>query len=261
MRFESSMLTTVNSSLLILLLQICMNHILYVLKIPAERASGFIALGEIAGDLDGELTNYFPKITSHLRDVIASNRGWPLLEALSCVGNIPKSMGPTMEPHVHGLLDSMFSSGLSLTLVEALEQITKSIPPLLPTIQNQLLKCISAILSRSHHSMPRQSASVSRGHITTVTPQVPELSCSALVQLALRTLAHFNFKGHDLLVFARESVVVYLEDEDGATRKDVALCCCKLVENSFSVISSTQFSLSRINCASGKRRRRLVEEV
>ncbi|XP_047260955.1 serine/threonine-protein kinase TOR-like [Capsicum annuum] len=109
--------------------------------------------------------------------------------------------------------------------------------------------------------MPRQSASVSRGHITMVTPQVSELSGSALVQLALRTLARFNFKGHDLLVFARESVVVYLEDEDGATRKDAALCCCKLVANSFSVISSTQFSLSRINCASGKRRRRLVEEV
>ncbi|PHT27679.1 Serine/threonine-protein kinase TOR [Capsicum baccatum] len=242
-------------------LTICMNHILHVLKIPAECASGFIALGEIDGALDGELTNYLSTITSHLCDAIALRRGRPLLEALACVGNIAKAMGPTMEPHVRGLLDSMFSSGLSLTLVEALEQITESIPPLLPTIQNRLLKCISAILSRSHHSMPRQSASVSRGHITTVTPQVPELSGSALVQLALRTLAHFNFKGHDLLVFARESVVVYLEDEDEATRKDAALCCCKLVANSFSVISSTQFSLSRINCASGKRRLQLVEEV
>lgn len=35
-------------------LTICMNHILAVLKIPAERASGFIALGEMAGALDGE---------------------------------------------------------------------------------------------------------------------------------------------------------------------------------------------------------------
>ncbi|PHT56161.1 hypothetical protein CQW23_04647 [Capsicum baccatum] len=92
-------------------------------------------------------------------------------------------------------------------------------------------------------------------------PQVPELSGSVLVQLVLRTLARFNFKGHDLLVFAREFVVAYLEDEDGSTRKDAAVCCCKLVANSFSVISSTQFSLSRINYASGKRRRRLVEEV
>ncbi|PHT28673.1 hypothetical protein CQW23_31729 [Capsicum baccatum] len=135
---------------------------------------------------------------------IAPRRAKPSLEALVCVGNIAKEIGPTMEPHVRGLLDSMISSGLSLSLVEALEQITE----------------------RSHHSMPRQSAS-----------------------------------GHDLLVFARESVVVYLEDEDGATRKDVVLCFYKLVANSFSVISSTQFSLSRINCTSGKQCRRLVEEV
>ncbi|PHT96930.1 Serine/threonine-protein kinase TOR [Capsicum chinense] len=111
-----------------------------------------------------------------------------------------------------------------------------SIPPLLPTTQNRLLECISAILSRSHHSMPRQSASF-----------------SLILDLGLQ--------GHDLLDFARESVVVYLEDEDGATRKDVALCCCKLVANSFSAISSTQFGPSRINRSSGKRRHRVVEEV
>ncbi|WMV54640.1 hypothetical protein MTR67_048025 [Solanum verrucosum] len=51
--------------------KICMNHIPHVLKIPTECASGFIALGEMAVALDGELINYLPTITSHLRDV-----GW-----------------------------------------------------------------------------------------------------------------------------------------------------------------------------------------
>ena len=51
-------------------LQICMNHILAVLRIPAERASGFTALGEMAGALDGELVLYLPMITSHLRDAV-----------------------------------------------------------------------------------------------------------------------------------------------------------------------------------------------
>lgn len=55
---------------------------------------------------------------------IAPRRGRPSLEALACVGNIAKAMGPAMEPHVCGLLDVMFSAGLSPTLVEALEQIT-----------------------------------------------------------------------------------------------------------------------------------------
>ncbi|XP_019183667.1 PREDICTED: serine/threonine-protein kinase TOR isoform X1 [Ipomoea nil] len=239
-------------------LTICMNHILHVLKIPAERASGFIALGEMAGALDGELINYLPTITSHLRDAIAPRRGRPSVEALACVGNIAKAMGPAMEPHVRSLLDAMFSSGLSLTLVEALDQISISIPTLLPTIQDRLLECISTILSRSHQS--RSSVTSSRGHIANATQQVPELSGSALVQLALQTLARFNFKGHDLLEFAKESVVLYLEDEDGGTRKDAALCCCKLVSNSFSGISCTQFSSSRIN-RTGGRRRRLVEEI
>ncbi|XP_052193242.1 serine/threonine-protein kinase TOR isoform X2 [Diospyros lotus] len=240
-------------------LTICMNHILEVLKIPAERASGFVALGEMAAALDGELVNYLPTITSHLRDAIAPRRGRPSLEALACVGNIAKAMGPAMEPHVRGLLDAMFSAGLSSTLVEALEQITISIPLLLPTIQVRLLDCISMVLSKTHYPQARPSVS-SRGNITNTTQHITELSCSALVQLALQTLACFNFKGHDLLEFARATVVVYLEDEDGATRKDAALCCCRLIANSFSGMGCVQFSTSRSSRTGGKRRR-LVEEI
>ncbi|KAL1534483.1 non-specific serine/threonine protein kinase [Salvia divinorum] len=241
-------------------LTICMKHILHVLKIPAEAASGFIALGEMAGALDGELINYLPTITSHLRDAIAPRRGRPSMEALACVGNIAKSMGPSMEPHVRSLLDAMFSAGLSSTLVEALENITGSIPSLLPTLQVRLLECISGVLSRHQQVQPRPSVALSRTSSSAATLQVSEPNGSALVQLALQTLARFNFKGHDLLEFARESVVVYLEDEDGGTRKDAALCCCKLMANSLSGISAAQFSSSRTSRASGKRRR-LVEEI
>ncbi|PHT27110.1 Serine/threonine-protein kinase TOR [Capsicum baccatum] len=198
---------------------ICMNHILHVLKIPAERASGFIALGEMAGALDGELINYLPTITSHLRDAIAPRSGRTSLEVLACVRNISKVMGPTMETHVRGLLDSMFSSGLSL-----LEQITERIG------------CLN----------------VSQQSFQDLIIQCQDNQLLLILDLGLH--------GHDLLEFARESIVVYLEDEDGATRNDATLCCCKIVANSFSAISSTQFSPSRFNHASGKRRRRLVEE-
>ncbi|PSS02733.1 Serine/threonine-protein kinase [Actinidia chinensis var. chinensis] len=239
-------------------LKTCMDHILTVLKTPAERASGFVALGEMAGALDGELVHYLPTIMSHLRDAIAPRRGRPSLEAVACVGSIAKAMGPAMESHVRSLLDAMFSAGLSATLVEALEQITASIPSLLSTIQDRLLDCISAVLSKSHYAQARPSVTMSRGNMTNATQQVTELSDSALVQLALQTLARFNFKGHDLLECARDTVVVYLEDEDGATRKDAALCCCKLVSNSF--FGMAQFSSSRSSRAGGKRRR-VVEEV
>ncbi|EPS72515.1 hypothetical protein M569_02243, partial [Genlisea aurea] len=194
---------------------ICMKHILHVLKIPAEAPSGFIALGEMAAALDGELTAYLPTITAHLRDAIAPRRGQPLMEALACVGNISKAMGPPMEPHVRSLLDAMFYSGLSTSLVEALENITASIPSLLPTIQARLLECISGALSRNGPGQSRSIVPITRTNSTAATLQVYELSGSALVQLALQTLSHFNFKGHDLLAFARESVVIFLEDEDG----------------------------------------------
>ncbi|GMH23702.1 hypothetical protein Nepgr_025545 [Nepenthes gracilis] len=240
-------------------LTICMNHILTVLKIPTERASGFIALGEMAGALDGELVHYLPTIMSHLRDAIAPRKGRPSVEALACVGSIAKAMGPSMEPHIRGLLDSMFSSGLSPHLVDALEQITVSLPPLLPTIQDRLLECISLALSRSPSAQARQAATV-RGNAMSAPLLVSDVTGPALVQLALQTLSRFNFKGHDLLEFSRESVLSYLEDEDAATRKDAALCCCKLFTNSFSGTTRTQFSSSRSNRTGGKRWR-LVEEI
>ncbi|XP_057450319.1 serine/threonine-protein kinase TOR isoform X2 [Lotus japonicus] len=241
-------------------LSICMNHILSVLKVPQDRDSGFIALGEMAGALDGELVHYLPTIITHLREAIAPRRNKPSLEALTCVGSIAKAMGPAMESHVRGLLDIMFSTGLSTVLVDTLEQISISIPSLLPTIQDRLLDNISMILSKSHYNLGRLTQSMGRAATINAPQQFSELSGSALMQVALQTLARFNFKGHDLLEFARESVVVYLDDEDGATRKDAALCCCKLIAHSVSGLACAHFGSSRLTRSGGKRRR-LVEEL
>lgn len=51
-----------------------------------------------------------------------------------------------------------------------------------------------------------------------------------------------------------------MDDDDGAIRKDAALCCCRLVANSFSGLACSQFGSSRSSRTGGKRRR-LVEEV
>ncbi|XP_051146490.1 serine/threonine-protein kinase TOR isoform X2 [Andrographis paniculata] len=134
------------------------------------------------------------------------------------------------------------------------------IPSLLPTIQVRLLECISGVLSRPQQNQSRPSVTITRTASISAPLQVSDLSGSALVQLALQTLARFHFRGHDLLEFARNSVVVYLEDDDGGTRKDAALCCCKLMTNSLSGLSSTQYNPSRTS-RSGGRRRRLIEEI
>ncbi|KAL4573735.1 hypothetical protein LXL04_020551 [Taraxacum kok-saghyz] len=145
------------------------------------------------------------------------------LEALACVGNIAKAMGPAMESHVCSLLDAMFSAGLSSLLVESLEQITISIPSLLPTIQDRLLESISEVLSKPQNAHTGASATPSRVNTASDMQQMSELTGSDF-KVSKQIFLQFCFI-HDLLEFARESVVVYLEDDDGATRKDAALCC------------------------------------
>lgn len=65
---------------------------------------------------------------------------------------------------------------------------------MLPTIQDRLLDSISMVLSKSHYHPGRPAPSMGRGTIMNVPQQVSELSGSALIQLALQTLARFNFK-------------------------------------------------------------------
>ncbi|KAF3328854.1 Serine/threonine-protein kinase TOR [Carex littledalei] len=239
-------------------LKICMDHILAVLRTRDERGSGFTALGEMAGALGGELVPYLPTITLYLREAIAPRRGRPSHEAITCVGNFAKAMGPAMEPHVRGLLDCMFAAGLSKVLVVALEQISLSIPSLLPTIQERLLDSISFVLSKAPYPPSRLSStgSIRAGTVVNASQSSSDVNSAELVQLALHTLAHFNFKGYELLEFCRECVVVYLEDEDSTTRKDAAICCCRLVANSL----SSQYT-SRSSRIGSRKRRRLVEEI
>ncbi|KAL3747797.1 hypothetical protein ACJRO7_016586 [Eucalyptus globulus] len=239
-------------------LTICMKHIFAVLQSPAERACGFIALGEMAGALDGKLIEYLPTIMSHICDAIAPRKGRPSLEALACVGSIAKAMGPVMEPHIQGILDVMFSAGISPTLVEALEKITTSIPSLLPPIQTWLLSCFSSVLSKTHPPPEKQAIALVRWSMVNTSKQILEINGSTLVQLALQTLAHFNFKGKELLEFAEESVVIYLDDRDIETRKAAALCCCKMVLSSLSNVTSMQFGQAK-SSQIGRKQRQLIE--
>lgn len=69
-----------------------------------------------------------------------------------------------------------------------------SIPSMLPTIQDRLLDTISIVLSKSRYHPGRPAQSIGRGTIINIPQQISELSGPALVQLALQTLARFNFK-------------------------------------------------------------------
>lgn len=68
--------------------------------------------------------------------------------------------------------------------------------------------------------------------------------------------------------FARDGVLVYLEDDDAVTRREAAVCCCHLVEHSSRVVELAATSSHVVNTRSGRttgvgarRRRHLIEEV
>lgn len=74
-------------------------------------------------------------------------------------------------------------------------------------------------------------------------------------------------QGHELLEFAREAVVPYLEDEDALTRRKAAVCCCRLVQHSTFTAGgpgSSRLVTHRNGRAFGmgfRKRRLLIEEV
>ncbi|XP_024523697.1 serine/threonine-protein kinase TOR, partial [Selaginella moellendorffii] len=239
-----------------------MDHLVAVMRNPSERSTGFAALGEMAGAVGCALGEYLPAIMNFIRDALQPRRGKPSMEAIACVGNLTEALGPLMEEHVRSTLDIMFDTGLTPTLEKALNQIVTSLPSLLPPIQERLLDFISLVLCKAPYFSQRKSLLVRLPQKAVGLPS-SEIQGPALVQLALKILTNFNFKGHDLLEFAREAVVMHLEDDDAGVRRHAARCCCRLVEHSYQT-AITGRSASRLTSGrplTFRKHRILIEEI
>lgn len=252
-------------------LKICMDHLMGVIRVPAERDSGFRALGEMASAVKGELLPYVPDMIPLLRDAIGPRRGRPSMEALACVGSLAQWVGPEMAEPVRSLLNVCFAAGLSPTLVDALSKIATHLPTLLPLVQQRLLDMITATLAAkpqratSSLGLPGVGIPVVRSpssHSSLGSPPAAhDLSRAALVQIALHTLTIFNFQGHKLLHFASEYVVNFLDNNDVAIRREAATCCCHLLELSCAAAAASSRQVHSAGAGSVRRRRALVEEV
>jgi serine/threonine-protein kinase mTOR len=71
-----------------------------------------------------------------------------------------------------------------------------SIPSLLPTIQERLLDSISFVLLKAPYLPSRISStgSIRAGAVVNAPQSSSDVNNAVVVQLALHTLAHFNFK-------------------------------------------------------------------
>jgi FKBP12-rapamycin complex-associated protein len=170
--------------------------ILNYIKAGFDRNVAYIAIGELAIDVGGEhIRQYLDAIISTIKDGLTSKRGRPFVpEALTCAARLAKSVGELIKDHLLGLLDQMFSAGLSTTLTQALADIVEEIPSLLGHIQERLLDLISIILTRSPYTVTNKIFSPPPIEYNTET-----------IALALHTLGTFNTKGHNLADFCNYS--------------------------------------------------------
>ncbi|KAJ1877997.1 phosphatidylinositol kinase- protein kinase tor1, partial [Coemansia sp. S17] len=153
--------------------------------------------------------------------------------------------------YMSGILDLMFTTGLSEVLCESLKVIQKEIGQLLPAIRGRLLDMVSIILldapfRPSHPSLDRLEQSMgtvslhhgpstgkytsnndTMSHVVTVARRTPVTS--EVLVLALNTLSNFDFSEENLSEFVRLNVLQYLVHADAAVRKQTIYTVSKIV--------------------------------
>eukprot|EP00736_Rhodelphis_marinus_P007859 Rmarinus@m.12108 len=215
----------------------CVNHLLSAVRTAGgDRGAAFIALGELARVAGDEINPHVDGILSAIKEGITAKRNRPFSnEALPCLSMLAGAVGSSMAPQVSTMLDQMFSQGLSAPLTAALADLGKILPTLLPAIQERLLDMLSVILARSPYrhiaSTSGAGASSSSAAASSSTATASEtLHDPVMIKLALQTVGSFDFQGHALAGFVRESVVWYLDDDDASIRREAALTCCAIMK-------------------------------
>ena len=169
-------------------LNVCMQTLLAVLKKDGkneERASAFIALGEIARSVGTNIKPYLEQLIGILKSALNVKNKSYCLQSLTCVSLISPVVGVAMQKDMHEILgtprahhtpsctcrrqlatylittcfvlrfsffvlccaDLMFSGGLNPTLTEALTELAIHIPSMLPVIQEKLMDQLSIVLA------------------------------------------------------------------------------------------------------------------
>ncbi|KAL6771425.1 TOR1 [Auxenochlorella protothecoides x Auxenochlorella symbiontica] len=212
-------------------------HLLAVLGSPADRGAGFAAIAEMSTSLSSagvasklRRGDYLRPIALHIRDALLgqSKTKAPCSEALHCAGTLAVALGRDWQPYIPLLLEPMFQTGLSESLVHALHQITRALPDLLPRVQELLLDLLSLVLARRTHGALTPPATVAALQAALA---VGELQGQALTRMALQTFAQFRFAPHSLLEFIRDHVVPCLDNGEASIRRAAVLAACHGVED------------------------------
>ena len=212
-------------------------HLLSVLSSASERGSGFTAIAEMTSSLAkagvaGHMTttdNFLKPIAQQIQEcLVLKTRGkGQCSEALECAGVLCIALGSDWQPHMAELLEPAIATGLCPALIGALHKAVDSLPVLLPKVQSLLLDLLSLALTRRPFF---PTASASTVQVLQAALVQGEVQGTALIRLALQTLANFSLIPHQLLDFVKNFVMPYLDEADPAIRRDAALAISRIIE-------------------------------
>ncbi|KAG0362437.1 phosphatidylinositol kinase- protein kinase tor1 [Gamsiella multidivaricata] len=195
-----------------------------------ERSMAFVAIGKLALIAKQDMEDYLIGIMQCIKDglrIKSKTRATTDAPIFSCISMLARSVGQALQYHLGELLDLMLATGLSEPMCQSLTDLSTYIPHSLPGIQERLLNMISLILSGKLYRAPGAPQPKKNIH-NRISSYFQDLPNVETVILALKTLDSFNFSGHMLNEFVRDSCIIYLDDENAGIRRAAAQTCCHL---------------------------------
>ena len=138
-------------------LDICLKHLFASVENIKERDHCFVSLGRLSLAVGPNMLPYLPQLMVYIRDGLNSTRKKPYCQqALVCISMLAQAVGPALTEHhmTFGLLEQMFSAGLTDVLVKTLSELEKYIPTLRQLICAHMLHAISIILADASYTPP-----------------------------------------------------------------------------------------------------------
>ncbi|KAF9582493.1 phosphatidylinositol kinase- protein kinase tor1, partial [Lunasporangiospora selenospora] len=194
----------------------------------SDRANAFLAIGRLALVAKQGIEPYLDDVIHGIKECLrAKSKNRSSLDApiFQCIGMLANAVGLALIRYMPGLLDLIFATGLNEAMSQTLADLAMCIPILLPVIQENLLNTISLILASEPYRAPG-APPVKRTPSSRRDTQ--EAKSVDTMILALTTLGSFNFSGHVLNEFVRDTCIVYLDHDNPKMRKAAAQTCCRL---------------------------------
>ncbi|KAH3683007.1 hypothetical protein WICPIJ_006011 [Wickerhamomyces pijperi] len=230
------------------------------LQDDTERASVLISIGDIAYEVEGQITPYLDAILDNIRDGLqlkSRTRKNEIESAIFyCMKKLALAVGPALTKHLQrDLLDLLLGCSLSDQMRDCLVTLSQRITPLEAVISSKVLDLLSRCLSGYPFVAPG-SPQCSNGQ--TMNPQLARAfrdqiasktgvnSDVVIITQALKMLNYFQFKNESLYEFVRSCIITYIEHDSTDVRKIAALTSVELFSRDAICHQTSAYAISTV---------------